>query len=394
MRKNKSAIENFQKRNVLLLCMFLTPLMGLGLDLYTPSLPAITSYFNVSAFSAKLTIIFYIAGYGIALPFVGIVSDHAKRKSFIVTALAIYFISSCASAGSPSIGALYCYRIINSICAACISVVLRSIIADNFSGKSLAKANNYYTMSWSLTPMIAPVIGGYLQHYLKWQANFYFMALYSFVSILLCLYLLDAQSKKRINIENFRLKNSAKRWKILFSYRLFLASVFILSVANALLFLYYTVAPFIIQKTLHFNAAQYGEIMLLAGVSYVLGNLLNDRLLNYFSLKKLIGAGLIVSLIVIIISMALLKFLLIDTTLSIYMVTIPVFLVFLCDGLIFANIITNILPRYSQFSGTATGLMAGLLNLIAAVIVSISERLCNLHYLINLNMVYFIFIGI
>lgn len=143
-----------------MLCMFLTPLMGIGLDLYTPSLPAITSYFHVSSFAAKLTIIIYIAGYGIALPFAGIASDHVKRKKFIITALIIYFISSFASAWSPSITILYFYRIINSICAACISVVLRSIITDNFSGKALAKANNYYTMSWSLTPMIAPVIGG------------------------------------------------------------------------------------------------------------------------------------------------------------------------------------------------------------------------------------------
>lgn len=220
------------------------------------------------------------------------------------------------------------------------------------------------------------------------------MALYSLVSIALCLYLLDAQSKNRTHTENFRLQTIAGRWRILFSDKLFLASIFILSVANAILFLYYTVAPFIIQKTLHFNAAQYGEIMLLAGVSYVIGNLLNDRLLNYCSLKKLIGAGLIVSLIVILISITLLRFLWMDQTPSIYMVTTPVFLVFLCDGLIFANIITNILPRYSQFSGTATGLMAGLLNLLAAVIVSFSERACNLHSLVNLNIVYFIFISI
>lgn len=48
---------------IIIACLFLTPLMCLGLDLYTPSLPAITDYFHVSAFATKLTIVFYLVGF-------------------------------------------------------------------------------------------------------------------------------------------------------------------------------------------------------------------------------------------------------------------------------------------------------------------------------------------
>src|SRR3990167_493553 len=279
------------KKNILFVCLLLTPLIALGLDLYSPSLPAIMNYFHVSHYDAKLTIIVYIAGFGISQPLVGIVSDHVERRHFVLIALGFYVVSSFLSALVSSIALLYFFRIINSICAASIAVVIKSIILDNFTGKMLAKANNYFTLSWSITPMIAPVIGGYLQHYFNWQANFYFMAIYASIGLALCLGIFKNRPKQDKTKKVLSLPVVLQKWKILFSDRIYVASIFILAVENSILFLYYTAAPFIIQKTLHFNAAQYGEIMLFSGVSYFIGNIINDRLLNYFCVEKLIAIG-------------------------------------------------------------------------------------------------------
>src|SRR3990167_7304490 len=100
------------QKNILPLCLLLAPLIGLGMDLYTPSLPAITNYFHVSHIAVKLTIILYLAAFGVSQPFAGIVSDHMKRRHFILTVLGLYVISSFLSAFSPSIQWLYFFRII------------------------------------------------------------------------------------------------------------------------------------------------------------------------------------------------------------------------------------------------------------------------------------------
>ncbi len=71
-----------QKKFVLVL--FLVGfLMGLGVDLYVPSLPSITRYFNVSPSSVQLTISLYMLGYGIAQIFFGILSDSLGRKKIL-----------------------------------------------------------------------------------------------------------------------------------------------------------------------------------------------------------------------------------------------------------------------------------------------------------------------
>ncbi len=379
-----------QNHKILFFCLFLTPLIGLGLDLYTPSLPAITEHFHISHYAAKLTIILYLAGFGIAQPFVGIICDRIERKLFITGSLILYFLSALGSAWSLSIDMFYVFRIINSISGSCIGVSIKSILLDHFSGKGLAKANNYFTMGWSLTPMIAPVIGGYLQHYFGWQYNFYFMGFYSFIAWLLAIYFLP---KKQIQKEVLFI-SIAKKWKILFSDYRFVASIFILSVENIILFIYYTVAPFIIQNTLHFNAAQYGQIILLVGVFYLLGNILNGWLLNHIQLEKIIGAGIAISILFALMSMASLKLMTVSHHALIYFVTIPIYFIFLCDGFIFANVMTMALSNYSRFSGTAAGLLVGLLNVVAAIAVAACARWLDLHNLFILNTTYFVFLCI
>ncbi len=380
------------QKNILPLCLLLAPLIALGMDLYTPSLPAIMNYFHVTHYGAKLTIILYLAGFGLSQPLVGIVSDHMERKNFILIALGCYVISSFLSALVPSIQWLYFLRIINSVCATSVAVVIKSIILDNFSGKMLAKANNYFTLSWSMTPMIAPVIGGYLQHYFNWQANFYFMAIYGLIGFVLCFELFKNQPQRLSTKKVLSLSRVFQKWKILFLDHFFVAAIFILAVENAILFLYYTAAPFIIQNTLHFNAAQYGNVMLFAGASYLVGNLINDRLLNYFSVEKLIGVGLLLSLVIPLIPILITS--LIHHPMNIYLVTLPIFMIFMCDGLIFANLATKSLSSYKEFSGIAGGLLAGLFNVLAAVIVGVCAHMLDLHNIITLNETYFIMLCI
>lgn len=370
---------------ILLLCLLLTPLMCLGLDLYTPSLPAIATYFNVSSFSANLSIILYIAGFGISQPITGVIADHLERKSFILNALLIYCVSSFLSSFSPSIHWLCFFRIINSICAACTAASIKIMIAENFKGKMLEKANNYYALFWAITPVIAPLIGGYLQHYFGWKSNFYYMGSYGLVCFLLCFFLMDKRSGKTTKNESL-LKKTFSVWKILLTDQIYIISVLILSVENALLFLYYTAAPFIIQTKLHFNAAQYGKIVLFIGISYIIGNLLNGRLLNYLHSRTIVYSGLLISVIISLVFLALTYFLQVG---NIYLITIPVFLLFICDGLVFSNILSRIISRYADCAGTAGGLFGGLLNLLATSIVYLCSHFWNMHHLLSLSTIYF-----
>ncbi|MDP1575100.1 MAG: MFS transporter [Coxiellaceae bacterium] len=369
----------------LLLCLLLTPLMCLGLDLYTPSLPAIASYFKVTNVSANLTIVFYIAGFGLSQPIAGIIGDSLERKSFILNALIIYCLSSFLSSFSHTITWLYFFRIVNSLCAACTAASIKIMIAENFHGKMLEKATNYYGLFWSITPIFAPVIGGYLQHYFGWQSNFYCMGIYGFICLFLCLFLMKKHIPKK-SLNESLLKKTFFVWKTLLTDTVYIICVFILSVENSILFLYYTTAPFIIQTKLGFNAETYGKIVLFVGISYVIGNIINGKLLNYVSSKKIICGGLLISTII---SLSFLIYLYFFPKENIYIITLPIFLLFICDGLVFTNILSQVIRRYTEHAGAAGGLLGGLLNLLSAVIVYITSYFWNMHNVLTLSIAYF-----
>ena len=48
----------------------------------------------------------------------------------------------------------------------------RIIAADVMQGERLAATGSYFTLFLSLSPLLAPALGGYVQHWFGWQANF------------------------------------------------------------------------------------------------------------------------------------------------------------------------------------------------------------------------------
>ncbi|MCP4474202.1 MAG: multidrug effflux MFS transporter [Gammaproteobacteria bacterium] len=67
---------------------------------------------------------------------------------------------------------------IQGVAAGAIGSTCRALIPDAFSGASYHKMINYLTLAWGCGPILAPAIGGYLQHYVNWHAPLWFLAGY------------------------------------------------------------------------------------------------------------------------------------------------------------------------------------------------------------------------
>ena len=63
----------------LLVVLFVIPLTGAGVDIYVPSLPAITQYFAAPAAATKLTIAAYLYGY----PLPSFETKHPRKKFYL-----------------------------------------------------------------------------------------------------------------------------------------------------------------------------------------------------------------------------------------------------------------------------------------------------------------------
>jgi DHA1 family bicyclomycin/chloramphenicol resistance-like MFS transporter len=187
--------RNLTLRLFILLAM--VPLTGATIDIYVPSLPAITAHFGVPAQLVQWTIPSYLIGYSLAQLFCGALSDAWGRRALLIIGIVLYTGASFLAASASSIGMLILMRFVQGLGVAAPGVLARAIASDSFDSERLPHITNYITLAWALGPIVAPLIGGYLQHVFGWKAIFYFLTAYGCIVLLLIYVLLPETNSYR-----------------------------------------------------------------------------------------------------------------------------------------------------------------------------------------------------
>lgn len=162
------------------LTLLLAALAMLGpfsIDTYLPSFPAMADGFGVDILLLQQTLSVYLLSFALMMLFHGTLSDTFGRRPIILSALAIYALASVGAAWSPSLQWLLVFRALQGMCAGAGMVIGRAIVRDCLSGADAQRALAQITMVFGLAPAIAPIIGGWLQATLNWQAVFLFLSL-------------------------------------------------------------------------------------------------------------------------------------------------------------------------------------------------------------------------
>ena len=240
----------YNKNTVMILALLIIPLLGLGIDIYVPSLPALTQYFATSSLHVQNTLTIYLLGLGVSQLIAGNIVDAYGRRNTLLIALLGYIILCLFIVHTNSINVMVWFRFLQGICAGFAAVSARSIFSDLFSGAEYYRKASYMTIAYSIGPVIAPFIGGYLQHYLGWEANFYFLFVYAIIVFILALFLFPETIQKRHPIS---IKNLGVRYFAMFTHVEFMVGIICLSALYALLMLFNLVGPFIAQVKLHYS---------------------------------------------------------------------------------------------------------------------------------------------
>jgi len=133
----------------------------------------------------------------------GPASDKFGRRPLLLAGLSLFFIASVLAAIAPSIEMLIAARLIQAIGGSAGIVLARAMVRDVFTREKSASVISYITMAFVVAPMIAPVLGGFLEQYSSWRTGFWLLAIvgailtfirnYSLIPVLgalCCMYLL------------------------------------------------------------------------------------------------------------------------------------------------------------------------------------------------------------
>ncbi len=334
-----------------ILAFALIPLSGFATDVYIPSLPTMSKELAISDLQVQLTLGMFLISYGVAQLFVGSLLDSFGRYKIGIISLLIFALASLVIANTSNIYLIYLMRIIHGITVGAIVVSKRAYFVDVFSGDQLKNYLSMFSIIWATAPIIAPFVGGYLQSWFGWQANFYFLA--GFAVIILILELIFSGETIKQKME-FNLRHIAKIYLEMISTSSFTLGIVMLGLSYGMVMIYNMTGPFIIEHKLGLTPIVAGYSSLLLGGAVMVGGLLGKATISKpFFMKLNLNVGLqFIFLLLMFTSLIWIE--------NLYSLILFAFIIHACSGYTFNTFFTFCLSRFPKNAGIAGGLTGGI----------------------------------
>lgn len=171
------------------LTILLASLAALGpfsIDTYLPSFHEIANTLGATAIQVQQTLSAYLLAFALMTLWHGVLSDRFGRRRIILIALALFGIASAGCAFATSIEQLWVWRALQGITAGAGMVITRAIVRDLFDGPPAQRLIARITMMFALAPVVAPLIGGWLQTWFGWRSIFAFLVVMTAVLWIAC----------------------------------------------------------------------------------------------------------------------------------------------------------------------------------------------------------------
>lgn len=256
------------------------------MNIYLPSLPAMTEYFGTSYAVMQLTLTGYLALTAVAQLFVGPLSDRYGRRPVLLAAMAIFILASIGCANATTLWAFFLFRGIQAVVATGI-VLTRTMIRDQYSTEKSASLIGYVTMGMALAPMMAPYIGGITQESIGWQGNFWILAIAGLFVITLAWF--DMGETNKTKSASFGAQ--FKHYPFLFSSRRFWGYSLTASFSSATFFALLGAAPLVGAVAYGLSPAQLGAFFIITPLGYLLGNGISGAYTERVGINQMIIIG-------------------------------------------------------------------------------------------------------
>lgn len=272
-------METASKRNYYIyLIVFLGLLSAFGpfvIDMYLPALPEMIEVFHCDSSTVQLGLTFCMIGLAAGQLLFGPASDKYGRKNVLVFSLIIFVGASVICCFSTSVIVFTTARLLQGIGGAGGIVQSRSIAADMYSGRELARLIAILSAINNLAPVAAPVAGGGVAHAWGWHGIFIILLILGIILLGMCIPLQESlPPSKRFS---GKLMASVKGYKKVLRIKGFASYSIVYALAMAALFAYISATPFIVQNIYGFSELQFSLVFAANAIALASGSALSLR---------------------------------------------------------------------------------------------------------------------
>ena len=259
-------------------------------DAYLPSLPAMMHALHTNHHAARLTIGYYFLGFALSPLLLGPLSDRFGRRKVLLSGLTIGVCGSTLCVLANHITILIIGRFVQGAGMASGYSISRAVVGDSFKGKMLARVSSHMGMLMSLVPAIAPTIGGYVESFFGWRANF-ILLLVLIAAVFLSVFKFLPETNLHLKPHAAHLKHMLLNYGGLLINRRFILYPICSCFTFGAYMIFMTFSPFLFQTLLGFSPIQYGWLVFLISSGIFLGSFANSFLVKRHSPTKLMLFG-------------------------------------------------------------------------------------------------------
>lgn len=273
--------------SIVIAACLLTALGPATVDLSLPALPAIQQSIGRPGQHVEWTLTAVLLGMAVSQFLIGGVADAFGRKVPIVGSLCLFATAAVACALSPDLTTLAAARFAQAFGLGVTVVMARSVVADAFSGRDVARVFSTVFMVTGVTTVIAPLAGGQLLEAFGWQSIFLAMAGLSVALIIYILFRLP-ETLPRHQRTRTGVAHTLSAYSALMRDPTFSSCALIASCAVASQFAYNTGAAAVLIENHGLNPSTCGLYLAVIALSMAICSQLNGLLLRLLSPMKIL----------------------------------------------------------------------------------------------------------
>ncbi|MCT4682221.1 MAG: multidrug effflux MFS transporter [Roseicyclus sp.] len=325
----------------------LTGLGALSMNIFLPSLPQMTEFFDTDYRLMQLSVALYLAVNAGLQVVIGPISDRFGRRPVLLTGIAVFLLATLGCLMAPTIEVFLFFRMLQAVIV--VGLVLgRAVVRDMYPADQAASQIGYVTMGMAVVPMIGPAIGGVLDQAFGWQANFWL--LFGLGVLVFMLTWRDLGETARTTSTSFAAQ--LREYPELLTSRRFWGYCAAAAFASGAFFAYLGGAPYVGSEVFGLSPALVGFYFGAPALGYFFGNWISGRYSVRLGINAMIlwgtvisAAGLIASLLLFLIGLK----------------TALVFFGFMTfvgfgNGMVLPNATSGMLSVRPHLAGTASGL--------------------------------------
>lgn len=270
----------------------LTATPPLAMDMYLPSLPAVTTSLHAPAATVQLTLTACLAGMALGQLVVGPMSDRWGRKRPLLAGLVVYIVATALCALAPNVELLVALRLAQGLAGAAGIVIARAVVRDLYDGVAMARFFSTLMLISGVAPVVAPLIGGQILRVTDWRGVFVVLTAVG-IALAVVVWTKLPETLAPGQRHGGGVGEALRAMRGLLADRVFTGYMLAGGFVFAALFAYISASPFVIQEIYGASPQTFSLLFGLNSVGLVIMGQVNGKVLvGRVRLEKSLAAGL------------------------------------------------------------------------------------------------------